>query len=315
MACHIAAAAIGPGARRRVPKMTKKERTSINNGIWLCYYHGKLIDTDEHRFTIPMLKEWREISEFRAQWAQEHGKECPMPPRLLRARFGFAEQALRFRGVTHLNERIGAAFADCCIELIWAGEMARVVRDVVIEIIRNALTHGKAKQCIVVIRQGAIYVADNGLDFSCLELEKHPKGRGGAAAIRHLLNEFGNDLFLGAKRENSRNITIFARSHDSKALRFMQPCIVGLNEDDVDQLKKDEIPPVLLARRLKPCRVVHVLLPPFSTPSDVYTLHEKLLLPASSLSKKQFVFVTSQTSSFVCDTIAELFPNCRVVEM
>jgi hypothetical protein len=47
MACHIYAAANGPSARRVDVKMTAEELTDISNGIWMCYRHGKLIDTDE----------------------------------------------------------------------------------------------------------------------------------------------------------------------------------------------------------------------------------------------------------------------------
>ena len=47
MACHIAAAAGGPGARRYVKEMSADERASVENGIWMCYTHGKVIDTDE----------------------------------------------------------------------------------------------------------------------------------------------------------------------------------------------------------------------------------------------------------------------------
>lgn len=79
MACHIAAAASGPGARRYDAKMSKEERTAIENGVWMCYTHGKLIDTDERRFTIPMLKKWREFAEFRAKFRQQFGDRYTAP--------------------------------------------------------------------------------------------------------------------------------------------------------------------------------------------------------------------------------------------
>ena len=56
MACHIIAASSGPGARRAVPGATASEITDISNGVWMCYTHGKLIDTDEHSYAIEMLK-------------------------------------------------------------------------------------------------------------------------------------------------------------------------------------------------------------------------------------------------------------------
>ncbi len=50
-ACHIRAAASGPGARRHDPSMTSAERSSIDNGIWMCRTHAKLIDSDEATYT------------------------------------------------------------------------------------------------------------------------------------------------------------------------------------------------------------------------------------------------------------------------
>ncbi|MCP3994841.1 MAG: hypothetical protein GY722_07230, partial [bacterium] len=51
-ACHIAAAASGPGARRYDPSMSRAERSSIDNGIWMCRTHAKLIDSDEATYTV-----------------------------------------------------------------------------------------------------------------------------------------------------------------------------------------------------------------------------------------------------------------------
>ncbi|WP_145278815.1 hypothetical protein [Pseudomonas sp. URMO17WK12:I11] len=66
VAAHIAAAAPGPGARRYDPKMTTAERSSAENGIWLCQSCSKLIDTDEVRFPSDLLKNWKFLAEKRA---------------------------------------------------------------------------------------------------------------------------------------------------------------------------------------------------------------------------------------------------------
>jgi hypothetical protein len=97
---------------------SKDERISIDNGIWLCYTHGKLVDTDENRFTIAMLKKWREFAEFRAGWIQEHGVESPPPLHVIEGRLGFADEDLTFFELGDENRIIGAAFADCCVELV-----------------------------------------------------------------------------------------------------------------------------------------------------------------------------------------------------
>lgn len=66
VAAHIAAAAPGPGARRYDPTMSSEVRGSAANGIWLCQSCSKLIDTDEVRFTVELLNEWKFRAEKRA---------------------------------------------------------------------------------------------------------------------------------------------------------------------------------------------------------------------------------------------------------
>jgi hypothetical protein len=61
VAAHItAASAAGP---RYDPGLSAEERRSVANGIWLCQTCGKLVDSDDCRYTVPSLKGWKEISE------------------------------------------------------------------------------------------------------------------------------------------------------------------------------------------------------------------------------------------------------------
>lgn len=61
VAAHIKAAA--PGGPRYDEYQTPVERISIENGIWLCGSHAKLIDNDELRYTVDILNQWKELSE------------------------------------------------------------------------------------------------------------------------------------------------------------------------------------------------------------------------------------------------------------
>ena len=189
MACHIAAAAGGPGARRYVKGMTKAQRTSIKNGIWMCYTHGKLVDTDEHRFTIPMLKKWRKLAEFRAQFRQEYGADRPLPQEKL-LQIGFADHALEIKSLGDEAQIIGNAMLDSCVSVIWGEELCHAVRDVLVEIVRNTFIHGKATKCLILIHNRSIHVTDDGIDYNWLTLHGNRGGRGGAAAVRHIIDQF-----------------------------------------------------------------------------------------------------------------------------
>jgi hypothetical protein len=311
MACHIAAASSGPGARRFVAEMSNEERASIENGVWMCYTHGKLVDTDEKRFSIPMLKKWRELAEFRAQWILDYGIEKPLPQYVTRGRIGFADEEITFTDLGGENEVIGRAFMDCCVESMWPPEISRTVRDLVIELVRNALSHGLAKQCTVRISKDAIFVRDEGKDFSCLDLESHPSGRGGAAAISHLRTNFSSEVVLGAKRVNGINETMFAPAGGYKGVMLTAPCAVQLDRHDWEVVKEGSLPTRFLAQSLNPCRIIYIVLPSFISPSDTYKLRERISLDA--VKEKQIVFVASGASALVSQQLTKLFPGCRIL--
>jgi phage baseplate assembly protein W len=54
-AAHICAAS--PGGKRYVESMSQDERSHINNAIWLCVTHARLIDRDAVTFSIERLRE------------------------------------------------------------------------------------------------------------------------------------------------------------------------------------------------------------------------------------------------------------------
>jgi hypothetical protein len=56
-AAHICAAA--PGGRRYVEAMTPEERSHIDNAIWCCTQHARLIDRDETVYTIEALRQMK----------------------------------------------------------------------------------------------------------------------------------------------------------------------------------------------------------------------------------------------------------------
>lgn len=64
VAAHICAASVG--GPRYDYDMTSEERRSAENGIWLCQSCSKLIDSDVKKYTVKLLKEWKEVAEMEA---------------------------------------------------------------------------------------------------------------------------------------------------------------------------------------------------------------------------------------------------------
>ena len=73
VAAHICAAA--PGGPRYSQEMTPNERKSIKNAIWLCANCSVDIDRDEEKYTISLLKEWKNQAEQNAR--EELGRKLP----------------------------------------------------------------------------------------------------------------------------------------------------------------------------------------------------------------------------------------------
>jgi hypothetical protein len=61
VAAHITAAA--SGGKRYDARLTREQRSSESNGIWLCQNHAKLVDNDDVRYSVSLLLEWRRNAE------------------------------------------------------------------------------------------------------------------------------------------------------------------------------------------------------------------------------------------------------------
>jgi hypothetical protein len=57
VAAHNTAAA--PGGPRYDAGMSIAERSSENNGIWMCQTHGKLIDDNPSTHTVEEIRRWK----------------------------------------------------------------------------------------------------------------------------------------------------------------------------------------------------------------------------------------------------------------
>lgn len=67
VAAHITAAAAG--GPRFDPTMTQEQRSSVENGIWLCQTCSRLIDADIPSHPADTLIEWKRLSEIQAYLA------------------------------------------------------------------------------------------------------------------------------------------------------------------------------------------------------------------------------------------------------
>ncbi len=69
VAAHITAAS--PGGPRYDDSLSSDQRGSSGNGIWLCQTCAKLVDSDQSRYTVEKLREWKSDAEAAAARALE----------------------------------------------------------------------------------------------------------------------------------------------------------------------------------------------------------------------------------------------------
>lgn len=94
-AAHICAAS--PRGPRYDARMSREDRISAANGIWLCRDHGTAVDADEKHFTVKMLRDWKRLTE-EDSWQRVLRNEPPPSVRVshhsgVRRRFHVAAEA------------------------------------------------------------------------------------------------------------------------------------------------------------------------------------------------------------------------------
>ena len=77
VAAHITAAS--PGGPRYDQSMSTDTRSSIVNGIWLCQTCAKLIDSDNDRYTIALLGQWKVSVVVEAAASLQSGRPSTAP--------------------------------------------------------------------------------------------------------------------------------------------------------------------------------------------------------------------------------------------
>jgi anti-sigma regulatory factor (Ser/Thr protein kinase) len=303
MACHIAAAAEKNSARRFVKLMSSEQRKSISNGIWLCYTHGKLVDTDEQIFTISMLEKWKEIATKRAQI-------------LLSNRASFLDGEIDFFGLglakvdstvdiqESADKKIGDAIEYSCVPQVWGRENASVIRDFLIEVATNAIEHGKAKSIELSIRIDSIVMSDNGNEFNLWDLPKKSAERGGSTHMRALLQRMTDGIILSSSRNADKNQLTIAKIGDVDAIADFTSCIVKISSDDIRKDSYQIIAP-------DKCKMVYVIMPEYLVISGIRAMEKKLKMETHD--QKLLIFVLKKASKTTIDLVSKTFPESRIV--
>src|SRR5262249_53488966 len=151
-------------------------------------------------------------------------------------------------------EIIANLLQDCCVSIVWGTDLTNAIRDVIVEIIRNAFIHGNASNCRLSVQKHAIHVEDNGADYDWLGLPIASSGRGGAAAVKHLIRDFADRIILGSKRAASENHTTIALAHSLADVSLIDPCSRRIAPAEMQHIKEGKLVPSWFGSDMSQCR-------------------------------------------------------------
>lgn len=200
-AAHIAAAR--PNGPRYDASMTHEQRSSSDNGIWLCETHAKLIDTDAGRFPTDFLQRWKRQLRHLTQRALDHGLDIAKQGELVRlTRRRDINPAI---SATDLASFVGDFFDDVGGTVVWGGEVGDAARQVLTELLENDLRHGGATWARLDSRGHAIRLHTDGRPFSIDDLMTANRASGGHATVGAFRNAYSDTHILFHSNSDSRN--------------------------------------------------------------------------------------------------------------
>lgn len=301
VACHITAAS--PGGKRYDSNLTPQERRDISNGIWMCASHSIEIDRDEARYTVNVLKHWKQISETRADIAKNHGwdffdKNNYFPVDTM------ADINLSLNNTTNSNDLIGHAISDSCLPYIWGKKESLIVRDLIIELYRNAFAHGKANKFDVDITPKTIQIEYDGERFNIFDLLTHSNADGGADTLKEIIKSHSNCFVINYSYDKNNQIVIH-HVKDFDELSDTLPCIITIDEFDATNVASN-------IKVHEKCGALYIVLPMHFCRSDVRGLESSL--SAIEPAGKPVFIVGSDVSENTKRAIVDRFPDFSFVQ-
>lgn len=303
MACHIYCASQGPRAKRRHPNPSPEFLSSISNGIWMCYTHGKLIDTDDGRFSVIQLTEWRQTNEAAAALVRDSGVDYQTAYKLSRNGTLIANE-VQLPPEAAINKQVGDALSDSCLSIAWGKDLSDAIRDYIVEHVRNAHSHGSATKSNLIVTSRELKVIDDGSAFHPRSLNVIASGQGGASALKHLLDEHGEQICFLSITENGENTLTISVPSSAEKIRDLTPCSVSisiyeLHDGDFHYQVQES------------CQEVVIILPEYFALSDIAFLSRKH--PQIKNETRHVVFVLSHASDLVTRLLQEQFPKAQLL--
>ncbi len=173
-----------------------EERSSRENGLWLCATHGEGIDNEE-RYTVALLVGWRESAEALAR--AEQGRPDPDTPDSERR---LVPYSICIDSCDEVHRDVQEFLEDVGANRCW-GRQYQLGRMVATKLALNAFEHGGVEQIEIEASDGAVTLRDKGDAFGIEDL-KHG-GNGGRRALADLETHAKGTFTLRYRRGDDFN--------------------------------------------------------------------------------------------------------------
>lgn len=298
-AAHICSASSGRGARRYNQNQTSEQRSSIENGIWCCATHGKLIDCDEIKYTVDQLVVWKRIAEKKAEIRQFfQGVELDGNSHLFS--IGLAPDELIIKRGGDYREVIAESVTNCCIREIWGGSIYYALRDFLMECVRNVFEHTAADKVSILFKKSSVEILYASEPFDWEVLAKPGEGRGGGEAYRALMEALRINTISTRYDSEGCNTLYIPFAKNSSELARHNPCVIDLPRFDLWMTLMKEN---LGDEKLLKCNRLYIVAPKHATYSDV-PWAEEVVKMQRQLGKKVTVFLPDAS-----EKVASYFEN------
>lgn len=302
-AAHIAGAE--KGAMRYDASMNSAQRSDAANGIWMCENHGKLIDTDEARFTTALLQQWKALAEDIQQLAQEQALSWSDAVAIRRG-MKLLRQQVALDKTEAEGQAVGEALIRSALEIAWGREMLLAVRDALAEYAANAHAHGDATEVRLIIEGHAVHLLDDGKPYRHLQLLSEALGRGGQQTMVHLLETFGDEILVTSTREGEHNRLTLALIRKPEDVSDITECVISVAHRDI-------VSGNVRYQLAETCHEVFVCLESHLMRSATIRLCEQ----QSDLSRetRPITFIGAHLSGPTMALLKEYFPRARVISL
>lgn len=276
--------------------MTAEERSSIENAVWLCRSHARLVDADESRFTVEMLKGWRRLAEERARLEQTY----PGRPAYVSSSWTFVTHKLAISYLGSESEMIGHTLDDCCVSAIWPKQAFLSIRDLLIELTRNAFQHGAASSVSLEVTPRSVTLRHDGDAFNPIGLPQHQGARGGAHSIRSIRSE-RHQVHVDWRREGDLNImTIAVPQTPSDIIESFAPCVLRISLPLSTQPLRLQVH--------ESCTNIYIILPKYFSVSDAYRIKDDLAaIAGADAENRRLVIAYDDLSPAAREVLEEAF--------